>query len=293
MVAGLAALLVTAVVGFLLAWLALKPVERYRAQSADIIAGAARVRLDVPPDRDDEITRIGHTLNTMLDALERALATERRFVNVASHELRTPLTLLRTRVQLALRRPRPVAEHEEVLAEIQTDLVRLTQLAEQLLAVGASASTAADDAPTDLAALARHEASRREALIPGERVQGRAAGPVLVALSITAATQIINLLDNSALHSRPPLTVSVDSADGAGRLMVTDEGDRMDPDFLASGTHRFSRSPASRSRPDFGLGLALVEGLVTEAGGELRLCCRGTPSDSAGRLTSTAGTATR
>ena len=276
-VVGLAALLVTAVVGSLLARLALKPVERYRAQSADIIAGAAGVRLDVPPDRDDEITRLGHTLNTMLDALERALDTERRFVNDASHELRTPLTLLQTRVQLALRRPRPVAEHEEVLAEIQTDLVRLTQLAEQLLAVGASASTAADDAPTDLAALARHEASRREALTPGERVQVRAAGPVLVALSITAATQIIsNLLDNSALHGRPPLTVSVDSAAGAGRLVVTDQGDGMDPDLLTSATHRFSRSPASRSRPGFGLGLALVEGLVTAAGGELRLCCRGT-----------------
>jgi signal transduction histidine kinase len=276
-VAGFAALLVTAVVGYLLARLALKPVERYRAQSADIIAGATGVRLDVPPHRDDEITRLGHTLNHMLDALEGALDTERRFVNDASHELRTPLTLLTTRVQLALRRPRPVAEHEQVLAEIQTDLVRLTQLAEQLLAVGVPATTRGNGEPTDLAALAQHEASRRQRLAPDQRVQVQAAGPVPVALPVTAVTQIIgNLLDNAALHGQPPFTVRVDAAAGAGRLMVTDQGDGMEPDMLAAATQRFSRSAASRSRPGFGLGLALVEGLVTGAGGELRLCCRGT-----------------
>jgi signal transduction histidine kinase len=276
-VAGFAALLVTAVVGYLLARLALRPVERYRTQSADIIAGATGVRLDVPAGRDDEVTRLGHTLNSLLDALEGALETERRFVNDASHELRTPLTLLTTRVQLALRRPRPVAEHEHVLAEIQTDLVRLTQLAEQLLAVGVPAGGAADGEPADLAALAQHEVARRAGSVPGPLVQVDAPGPVLVALAVTPAAQILgNLLDNAALHGRPPVTVGVDVAGGVGRLMVTDHGEGMDPDLLATATHRFSRSAASRSRPGFGLGLALVEGLVTGAGGELRLCCRGT-----------------
>ena len=72
----------------------LRPVERYRAQAANIIAGEAGVRLQVPPDRDDEVTRLGHTLNATLDALEEALETERSFVNDASHELRTPLTVV-------------------------------------------------------------------------------------------------------------------------------------------------------------------------------------------------------
>jgi signal transduction histidine kinase len=275
-VAGFGALLLTAVVGSLLARLALKPVERYRAQSADIIAGAAGVRLDVPPDRDDEVTRLGHTLNNLLDALETALDTERRFVNDASHELRTPLTLLTTRVQLALRRPRPVREHEQVLAEIQTDLVRLTQLAEQLLAVGAPATTGAADEPTDLAALAQHEVTRRRALAPDQPVQVQATGPVLVALAVPQVTQILtNVLDNAALHGQPPVTLSVDAVAGTGRLIVADGGEGMDADMLATATHRFRRSAASRSRPGFGLGLALVEGLVTGAGGELRLCHAG------------------
>jgi two-component system, OmpR family, sensor kinase len=82
-----------------------------------------------------------------------------------SHELRTPLTLLKTRIQLALRRPRTVTEHEQILAEIQTDIVRLTQLADQLLQIGRSAyALERNSEPTDLAAAVSEEVARRHRL---------------------------------------------------------------------------------------------------------------------------------
>ena len=68
-------------------------------------AGAAR--------RDDELSRLAETLNDMLDRLEAAFEHERRFVADASHELRTPLALLRTELELALRRPRSHDELED------------------------------------------------------------------------------------------------------------------------------------------------------------------------------------
>jgi signal transduction histidine kinase len=58
--------------------------------------------LPLPP-ADDEIARLGETLNGMLARLEGALARERRFVSDASHELRTPLASLRAELELALR----------------------------------------------------------------------------------------------------------------------------------------------------------------------------------------------
>lgn len=283
-VAGFGALLLTALVGERLARLALRPVERYRVQAADIIAGASGVRLDVPPGRDDEVTRLGHTLNATLDALEDALDRERRFVNNASHELRTPLTLLKTRVQLALRRPRTVAEHEAVLAEIQTDLSRLTQLAEQLLRVGTQPAVAVDGQPSDLAHVVPHEVTRRNLLRREGQPDGRppvqlraSKEAVPVALGETQVTQLLdNLLDNAELHGQPPVTVIVDQVPGAGRLVVADHGDGMDPDLLATATRRFTRAAESRSRPGFGLGLSLVEAIITHAEGELRLCYAGT-----------------
>ncbi len=280
--AGLGALLVTAVVGDLLARFALRPVERYRAQAADIVGGATGVRLEVPPDRNDEVTRLGDTLNDMLDALEEAVERERRFVNDASHELRTPLTLLTTRVQLARRRTRTVAEHEAVLAEIETDVVRLVQLADHLLDVGHDQGT--DEGGCDLATAATAEVGRRNAVA---RATGRASGrggppitlttrPAPVALSEAAAGQLVgNLLDNADKHGAPPVRVAVDQVDGWGRLVVTDAGPGMDADLLATATRRFTRAASSRPREGFGLGLSLVQALVTRAGGELRLCSGG------------------
>jgi signal transduction histidine kinase len=276
--AGLAALLVTAFVGERLARFALRPVERYRAQADDIIAGASGVRLDVPPDRHDEVTRLGVTLNAMLDALEEAVDRERRFVNDASHELRTPLTLLTTRLQLARRRTRTVAEHEAVLREIETDVVRLVALAEHLLQVGHGPEGA--DGGSDLGALATAEVRRRNALARasggGGGVQLEVAGPVLVAAPPAAVEQLLgNLLDNADRHGGDPVTVTVDRAGGCGRLRVVDGGPGMDPELIATATRRFTRSAASRSRAGFGLGLSLVEGVVARFGGELRLCCNG------------------
>ncbi|HVE25276.1 MAG TPA: hypothetical protein VNC22_07730, partial [Sporichthya sp.] len=62
--ANLLALGVASLVGYRLAHAALAPVERYRAQAEQITAGATGVRLDVPEDADDEVTRLGRTLNT-------------------------------------------------------------------------------------------------------------------------------------------------------------------------------------------------------------------------------------
>ena len=276
LVAGLGALVVTAFVGDRLARAALRPVESYRLRAEQIAGGSTGVRLDVPPDRDDEVTRLGHTLNDMLAALEAAIERERRFVDDASHELRTPLTLLTSRIQLARRRSRSVEEHEAVLAELETDVRRLAALAEQLLELGAAGTGPA--ATGDLAAAAVDAVRRRETdgvlvAVPEDRA--------VVPLGAMALDRLLgNLIDNAVLHGAPPVGVAVDTALDHGtrwaRLRVTDAGPGMDADLLATATERFTRADDARSRPGAGLGLALVEALVLDAGGRMRLCAHGT-----------------
>ncbi len=105
-IANLLALAVASFVGYRLARAALDPVERYRAQAETIAQGATGVRLDVPTDSRDEISRLGTTLNAMLDAQERSAERQRQFIDDASHELRTPLTTLLAEIDVALRKPR-------------------------------------------------------------------------------------------------------------------------------------------------------------------------------------------
>ena len=87
------------------------------------------------PAARDEISRLADTINDMLERLEVAFHHERRFVADASHELRTPLALLRTELELALRRTRSREELEQALRSAAEETDRLTSLAEDLLLV--------------------------------------------------------------------------------------------------------------------------------------------------------------
>src|SRR5262245_64692081 len=93
------ALLLSGLGGYLLAGAALRPIEAMRRRAAEISASSLDERLPVPP-ANDEVARLGVTLNEMLARLEDGLERERRFVTDASHELRTPLATLRAELEL-------------------------------------------------------------------------------------------------------------------------------------------------------------------------------------------------
>jgi signal transduction histidine kinase len=231
----------------------------------------------VPRNRDDEVTRLGHTLNHMLSALQRSLDRERRFVDDASHELRTPLTLLTSRIQLTRRRPRSVEEHEAALDELAVDVARLTELTEQLLTLSQDLDGRHDT--SDAAAVVR-SAVARWAVAQPERVHEvtitAPADPVPARIHAQILERIVtNLLTNALTHGRPPVSVEVRREEGHAVLQVSDAGPGMSAELLQEATRRFHRAPEARARPGAGLGLSIVEKLVTAVGGELRLCADG------------------
>src|SRR5437763_5137529 len=75
----------------------LAPVRRLTA-AAERIAETGEPSERVPEGGHDELGALGASFNTMLAALEEALATQRRFVADASHELRTPRTTPQTHI---------------------------------------------------------------------------------------------------------------------------------------------------------------------------------------------------
>lgn len=278
-VAGAGTMVVTALVGDRLARAALRPVERYRRRAAEISDGGSGLRLEVPPERDDEITRLGHTFNDMLAALDVTMDRERRFVDEASHELRTPITLLGSRIQLALRRPRTVEEHERILAELRIDLDRLAELAEQLLHLGRTGAGDGVPATGDLAGAVERVVADRAVADPEHADDVRLVvppGAVTVGLTDLEAERLTtNLLGNARTHGAVPVSVEVVVGDRWAVLQVADAGPGMAPELLATAHQRFVRADVARARPGAGLGLALVDALVAHAGGELRLCHAG------------------
>jgi signal transduction histidine kinase len=132
--AGAATWLMSAVLAYGLARKALAPVDRLRRATDAITADRLDRRLPVA-NPDDELGRLAGTINTMIARLERSFAEIRRFTADASHELRTPLTVLRTEVEVALGKPIAPAEQQQLLGNVLDELVRMSRLTDQLLAL--------------------------------------------------------------------------------------------------------------------------------------------------------------
>ncbi len=259
---GAVALLLACLAGYGVASGALRPVEAMRRRAAAISWVRAGERLPVP-DTSDELARLGETLNAMLDRLEAAYTRERAFVADASHELRTPLAILKTEIDLALRRGRSADELRAALESAGEETDRLVRLAEDLLVLAR-----VDDErlplrleELDVAHLLGTVAERFgvSAADPGGlRVRGDRA---------QLEQALGNLVDNAQHHGRGEVRLSAGARDGVVELHVADEGDGLAPDFAPRAFERFTRGDPARSRGGAGLGLAIVAAIATAHGG--------------------------
>ncbi|MFE1881558.1 sensor histidine kinase [Streptomyces diastatochromogenes] len=260
-------------VGYRTARAALRPVERYRRGAAALADGGQDLRLDVPADRDDEITRLGHTLNRMLDRLAASAAREHQFIADASHELRTPLTLMRAELDVALHRPRTAEELTDTLRSVDTEVGRLVTLANTLL---------------DLEQLDSGEHIQRTSVELGRLLDDASApyraaaerdGRTLTAEYDDTTVQVDprwlepaigTLLDNALRHGAGAISLRAKVRDGRLRLSVADEGPGFPADFLPHAFDRFTRAETSRTTPGTGLGLALVAAVAASHDGTAR-----------------------
>lgn len=127
-------LLVSSLAGYFLSRKALTPIADLAAEAARIHDRNLDIRLPVPASQD-EISALSHTLNQMLERIEKAFASVRSFTGNASHELRTPISLLRTEIEVALLRPRQADEYRAVLERLHGETMRMTGLVENLLSL--------------------------------------------------------------------------------------------------------------------------------------------------------------
>ena len=266
-----AALLLASLLGYLLARAALRTVESMRAEAAAISAAEPGRRLPLPTSRD-EVSRLGETLNDMLERLESALERERSFVADASHELRTPLALLKAELELALRRPRSPAELEQALRSAAAETDRLAQLAEDLLILARSdqgrlplrrAPVPARDILSGVA-----ERFKRRAETAGRTIEVDAPDRLDVLADAVRLEQALgNLVENALRHGRGSVRLCAEKRDGYVELHVLDEGAGLPSEFIPRAFERFTRADEARAGGGAGLGLAIAEVIASAHGG--------------------------
>jgi signal transduction histidine kinase len=274
LVAGLIALALASLSGYALAVGALRPVEAMRRRAALVSAEGRAQRLPVPPARD-ELHRLGETLNEMIARLEAAFERERTFVADASHELRTPLAILRTELELALRRGRTEEELRRALESAVEETDRLSALAEDLLVIARS--------DQGRLPIRRGDVDVRELLErvrQGFELRARSserpievevpADLVAQADSLRLEQALRNLVDNALRHGAGTVTVTADTRDGRLELRVRDEGEGFPAGFAEQAFERFTRADSARGRGGSGLGLAIVAAIARAHGGTAR-----------------------
>jgi signal transduction histidine kinase len=255
------ALLAASLGGYALAAGALRPVELLRRRAEAVTPGEPS-KLPVPRPAD-EVSRLAVTLNDMLARLQAAVEHERRFVADASHELRTPLALLRTELDLALRRPRSREELENALRSAAEETQRLSRLADDLLLIARAdqGSLPMQREPVAAADLLSDAAGRfaNRASSLGRELRVKETDLHVDADPLRVAQALVNLVDNALTHGEGVVELAAEREDGFVELHVRDGGPGFPEDFRARAFDRFSRADDALSRGGSGLGLSIVD----------------------------------
>lgn len=231
-------------------------------------------------DEHTEVGQVGLALNTLLAHVETSLdarhASEQRvrqFVADASHELRTPLTTIAGYTELARRRPDDPAVAATALAKVEDESQRMTALVEDLLLLARlDSGRPLERGPVDLTRLLLEAVADARVVAPEHHWRLELPEEAVeVAGDEHRLHQVLtNLLTNARKYTPAGTTVTLTARpDG---FTVHDDGPGFPPELLPHAFERFARADAARQREGgVGLGLALVEAIVTAHGGTVAL----------------------
>jgi len=229
------------------------------------------------PGTSDEIGHLVDILNAMLDRLEFAFDSQRRFTADASHELRSPLSRLRTEIEVTLRRPREAQDYVDALRSCRDEVLRLTSLVEELLMLARlDAGEKRDPAEAVSAAVLVQDTIRRMLPLAQERqinlvFDAATAEPIAVARAATSLA-LTNLIDNAVKFSPTGGTVVVNLTTDEENVAISvqDQGPGIAAEDLPYLFDRFFRGAAARAATQgVGLGLSLSQTLVRAYGGRI------------------------
>ncbi|GIG66245.1 sensor histidine kinase [Phytomonospora endophytica] len=260
---GAAGVLLAALLGYLVARTSLRPVAEL-TRTAETIAATRDPAHRIDVRGDDELARLGASVNTMLDELDAALRAQRRLVADASHELRTPLTSLRAGLDLLARGELPPERAVRLAESLRVQGVELTGLVNDLieLARGDDGERHVEDVRLD--ALVEHCVDTARRHWPGVEFTVAVEATVVDGVPERLARAVANLLDNAAKFAGSGhVRVGLDG----GVLRIADDGPGIAEGELPRVFDRFWRAPSARGLPGSGLGLAIVRQVVEAHGG--------------------------
>jgi signal transduction histidine kinase len=278
-------LLLVFVLGCLASWFVarrvLKRVDGMTDTAQSIMEGDLKGRLAIS-GTGDELDRLALNLNAMLDRIGELMAGMQQVSDNIAHDLKTPLTRLRNRAEEALRTARTPDELRAALDGSIDEADNLIRVFNALLMIARLETDRIQDSMDrlDLSEIVSGVAELYEPL--AEEAGLTLATEIEPGLVAEGNRELIgqalaNLIDNALKYGQPlnggpaEVRVAAASVDGRIELVVADSGPGIPEADRGRVLERFVRLDQSRSKPGFGLGLALAAGVVRLHAGQLRL----------------------
>lgn len=282
LVGGLLAVLAVSVVGvagaYVIAGRALRPLQQVTSTAQHLTGDTLDQRIRYV-GADDEVAELAATFDAMLDRINTAFETQKRFVANASHELRTPLAVMRTEVDVTLADPDADIDEFRRMAKVVRDgSERANALVDALLVLARSEAQAgrrlSKKVPADLAAgvsaaiaAMRKEIDRIHLVVDTDLAPAPVVGdPGL--LDRLAGNLIENAVRYNHLHGRLWARTGGDAQHSW--LVVKNTGFKVEPADVSGLFEPFRRGGWERTGGrGSGLGLSIVRAVAEAHGGSV------------------------
>lgn len=269
-----------ALAGYFLARRSLSPL---RALTEIVVATnssdlTARVKL---ANSQNEIGILARQFNRLLDRLESAFVSQKRFMADASHELRTPVSVALSAAQVTERDPnRTVRDCDEALEVIENQMLRLRKIVDDLLFLS---QTDVSSPPVERSEVflddAISEASRSASALARAKQQHLVLGMLPEAKCLgdqDLLTRAVLILLDNAIKFTPPcgeISIRLERVADSWVCRVADSGPGIPQGAQSYIFDRFFRvnGVSSENSSGAGLGLAIARSIVESHGGQIRL----------------------
>ncbi len=268
------ALLLAILLGWLLSRWVTRPLSNLTDYAAAVVKGQ---RPPAPKLPGYHLRILGETTEAMRQALENRKYVE-SYVQSMTHEMKSPVAGIRGAAEL-LHEDLTPEKRAQFLSNIESEILRLQNLIDQLLALASLESRSELGTPTEfsLSELARqvvahHESNTTEKGIKIDFVDTE--NNLVRGESFLLETAISNLLQNAIDFSHPGglIRIEISTRKGEVILTITDEGAGI-PDYALDRIYdRFYSLPRpGQERKSSGLGLCFVRESVALHGGTLTI----------------------
>ena len=269
--------LISVLMGYMMARGALKPIESIRESALKIGSGMDLNRHIDIGEGDDELHKLVKVFNDMFDRLYNSFEKEKRFASDASHELRTPMTVIIAECEYlnSIKEDEGLSRNEyfEGLEVIYRQARRMNDIIKNLLDFTRLGRNFYEKEPINISELIKgicHDMRLINAdnnIILSEEIEDEI---YVYANKNLIYRMLVNIISNAYTYGKKDGHIYVSLyKDKEVNIVIKDDGIGISDKDLSHIFERFYRAESSRTGKGTGLGLAMAMEIARWHGGDI------------------------